>query len=170
MGGNTYQTAQDARFTVDNVTMTRTTNQGERRRARLTLNLLRTTTSPVRVTVSDDAAALKTKVQAFVTAPQRRGERLAHRHGLRHPARASNTELAGDRVMRGSLDRLSRASSTTTSPAPPAAYTTLASAGVSLQNDGTLRLNDATFHRGPRRRPASVAGSSSPTPRAARRA
>jgi flagellar hook-associated protein 2 len=155
VGGNTYQTAQDAQFTVDNVTMTRTTNQVSDAAPGLTLNLLRTTAAPVRVTVSDDAAALKTKVQAFVTAYNDvvNASHTATGFGTQ---RASNTELAGDRVMRGSLDRLSRILNNNV-PGTTGRYTTLASAGVSLQNDGTLRLNDATFTAALAADPASVA-------------
>ena len=155
VGANTYQTAQDAQFTVDNVAMTRTTNQVSDAAPGLTLNLLRTTASPVRVTVSNDPAALKTKVQAFVTA-YNDVVNAGHSATGFGTQRASNAELAGDRVMRGALDRISRIMSSAV-PGATGRYTTLGSAGVSLQGDGTLRLNDATFSAALAADPVSVA-------------
>jgi len=155
VGANTYQTAQDAQFTVDNVAMTRTTNQVSDAAPGLTLNLLRTTASPARVTVSNDPAALKSKVQAFVSA-YNDVVTAGHTATGFGTQRAGNAELSGDRVMRGALDRLSRLLSNAV-PGATGRYTTLGSAGVSLQNDGTLRLNDATFSAALAADPVSIA-------------
>lgn len=141
---NTYQTAQDAQFTVDNVTMTRATNQVSDAAPGLSFNLLRTTTSAVRVTVANDPAALKTKVQAFITAYNDvvNAGHAATGYGSQ---RASNAELAGDRTLRGALSRLSTPMASAVAGAS-GRYTTLGSAGISLQNDGTLKLNETTFN------------------------
>lgn len=141
---NTYQTAQDAQFTVDNVTMTRATNQVSDAAPGLSFNLLRTTTSAVRVTVANDPAALKTKVQAFITA-YNDVVNAGHSATGYGSQRASNAELSGDRTLRGALSRLSTPMASAV-PGATGRYTTLGSAGISLQNDGTLRLNETTFN------------------------
>ncbi len=141
---NTYQTAQDAQFTVDNVTMTRATNQVSDAAPGLSFNLLRTTTSAVRVTVANDPAALKTKVQAFITA-YNDVVNAGHSATGYGSQRASNAELAGDRTLRGALSRLSTPMASAV-PGTTGRYTTLGSAGISLQNDGTLKLNETTFN------------------------
>lgn len=141
---NTYQTAQDAQFTVDNVTMTRATNQVSDAAPGLSFNLLRTTTSAVRVTVANDPAALKTKVQAFITA-YNDVVNAGHSATGYGSQRASNAELAGDRTLRGALSRLSTPMASAV-PGASGRYTTLGSAGISLQNDGTLKLNETTFN------------------------
>lgn len=141
---NTYQTAQDAQFTVDNVTMTRATNQVSDAAPGLSFNLLRTTTSAVRVTVANDPVALKTKVQAFITA-YNDVVNAGHSATGYGSQRASNAELAGDRTLRGALSRLSTPMASAV-PGTTGRYTTLGSAGISLQNDGTLKLNETTFN------------------------
>ena len=141
---NTYQTAQDAQFTVDNVTMTRATNQVSDAAPGLSFNLLRTTTSAVRVTVANDPAALKTKVQAFITA-YNDVVNAGHSATGYGSQRASNAELSGDRTLRGALSRLSTPMASAV-PGTTGRYTTLGSAGISLQNDGTLKLNETTFN------------------------
>ncbi len=141
---NTYQTAQDAQFTVDNIAMTRPTNQVADAVPGVTLGLVKTTASAVRVTVASDGTALKSKVQAFVSAYN---DIVSTTHAATGfgSQKASNTELAGDRALRGALDRLARIVASAV-PGTTGRYTTLSSVGVNLQNDGTLKLNDATFN------------------------
>ena len=152
---NTYQTAQDAQFTVDNITMTRPTNQVRDAAPGVTLTLLRTTTSPTRITVSNDTTALRTKVQAFITA-YNDVVNTAHTLTGFGAQRATNPELASDRVVRGAAERMSRI---LTSPVTGTSgrYTTLGSIGINLQNDGTLRLNDTNFNAALSADPVSVA-------------
>lgn len=141
---NTYQSAQDARFSVDNISMTRSTNQVTDAVPGVTLGLLKTTSSAVRVTVANDPAALRTKVQAFVSAFND-VVNTAHNatgYGTQKPA---NAVLAGDRALRGSLERISSVVASAV-PGTTGRYTTLGSVGVKLQNDGTMRLDEAAFN------------------------
>lgn len=140
---NTYQSAQDALFTVDSISMRRPTNQVTNAIPGVTLALARPTTSNVQITVATDPTALKAKVQSFITAYN---DVVTASHAATGfgTTRAANPVLAADRAFRGSLERLSRIESSTV-PGTSGAYTTLGSVGVRLQSDGTLQLNDAAF-------------------------
>lgn len=152
---NTYQSAQNAVFTVDNVAMTRSTNRVSDAAPGVTLTLLRTTTTPTTITVSSDTNALKTRVQGFISAFND-VVNTAHTMTGYGTQRATNPELASDRTVRGATERLSRI---LTSPVPGTTgrYTTLGSVGINLQNDGTLRLNETAFNAALTADPVSVA-------------
>ena len=140
---NAYQAAQDALFTVDGISMRRTTNQVTNAIPGVTLALARTTASDVRINVATDPAAIKSKVQAFVTA-YNDVVTASHTATGFGTTRASNPVLAGDWSFRSSLQRLSRLAGSSV-PGTSGSYTTLASVGVRLQNDGTLQINDTAF-------------------------
>jgi flagellar hook-associated protein 2 len=140
---NTYQAAQDALFTVDGISMQRTTNQVTNAIPGVTLALARTTASDVRITVATDPAAIKAKVQAFVAA-YNDVVTASHTATGFGSTRASNPVLAGDWSFRSSLQRLSRLAGSSV-PGTSGSYTTLASVGVRLQNDGSLQINDTAF-------------------------
>ena len=140
---NTYQAAQDALFTVDGISMRRTTNQVTNAIPGVTLALARTTASDVRINVATDPAAIKSKVQAFVTA-YNDVVTASHTATGFGSTRASNSVLAGDWSFRSSLQRLSRLAGSSV-PGTSGSYTTLASVGVRLQNDGSLQINDTAF-------------------------
>ena len=140
---NAYQAAQDALFTVDGISMRRTTNQVANAIPGVTLALARTTAGDVRINVATDPAAIKSKVQAFVTA-YNDVVTASHTATGFGTTRASNPVLAGDWSFRSSLQRLSRLAGSSV-PGTSGSYTTLASVGVRLQNDGTLQINDTAF-------------------------
>ncbi len=140
---NTYQSAQDAQFTVDSIAMTRPTNQVTDAVPGVTLGLVKTTSSALRVTVANDPAALRTKVQAFISA-YNDIVTVAHNSTGYGTTKAANSVLAGDRTLRGSLERVSAIVSAAV-PGTTGRYTSLGSVGVALQNDGTLRLDDTKF-------------------------
>lgn len=141
---NTYQNAQNALFTVDGISMSRSTNQVTGAVPGVTLALVKTTASSVSVTVATDPSALKTKVQAFVSA-YNDVVNSGHSAAGYGSSKATNPVLSGDRAIRGSLDRLSPLIASSVS-GTSGAYTTLASVGIKLQNDGTLRFTDSTFN------------------------
>jgi flagellar hook-associated protein 2 len=154
-GGNTYQTAANSTFTVEGLSMSRPTNSVADAIPGVTLQLLKTTASNVRITVATDGAAVRTKVNAFVTAYNDvvTSGHTAMGFGTQ---RASNPILAGDRAVRGSLDTLSRVLASAV-PGASGSYTTLGSVGVSLQNDGTLRFDEAKFNQALAADPRGVA-------------
>lgn len=153
-GANTYQTAQDAQFTVDNISMTRPTNQVADAVPGVTLGLVKATASAVRVTVASDTSALKTKVQAFVSAYN---DVVSASHSATGfgTQKATNTELAGDRALRGALQRISNIVASAV-PGTTGRYTTLSSVGVNLQNDGTLKFSESTFNTAVNADPVAV--------------
>ena len=140
---NTYQSAQDALFTVDSISMRRSTNQVANAIPGVTLALARPTTGDVQINVTTDPTALRTKVQAFITA-YNAVVTTSHSATGFGTAKAANSVLAADRAFRGSLERLSRIASSGVTGAS-GAYSTLGSVGVRLQTDGTLQFNDSTF-------------------------
>lgn len=141
---NTVQSAQDAQFTVDGVAMTRATNQATDAIPGVTLALSKVTASPTTITVGTDPAALKTKVQAFVSAYNDIVNTVHSVTGF-GSSKATNPELTGDRTMRGALQRLSNIVANTI-PGTSGRYTTLSTAGVKLQTDGTLKFDESTFN------------------------
>ena len=140
---NTYQSAQDALFTVDSISMRRSTNQVTNAIPGVTLALARPTTSDIQINVTTDPTALKTKIQAFISA-YNTVVTTSHSATGFGATKASNSVLAADRAFRGSLERLSRIASSGVTGAS-GAYSTLGSVGVRLQTDGTLLFNDSTF-------------------------
>lgn len=168
VGGNTYQTAQDAQFTVNNVTMTRATNQVSDAAPGLSFNLLRTTTSAVRVTVANDPAALKTKVQAFITAYNDvvSAGHSATGYGSQRASNASSRATAPCAApSRGSPVRWPRPFRARRGATPP-------SGAPGSASRATARSSSTRRPSTPRSRPTRWAsrGSSSPTARSAPRA
>ena len=138
---NTYQTSQDSEIRVDGVRVTRATNQVSGVIDGVTLALVRTTTTAARVSISSDPAALKSKVQAFVTAYNDVVNAANSATGF-GATKATNPVLAADRSIRGSMDRF-RGILSASVAGTSGRYQSLGAAGVVLNNDGTLRL-DAT--------------------------
>lgn len=141
---NTYQNAQNALFTVDGISMSRSTNQVTGAIPNVTLALVKTTSSAVTVNVATDPSSLKTKLQAFVSA-YNDVVNTGHNATGYGATKATNPVLSGDRAIRGSLDRLSPLVASSVSGAS-GAYTTLASVGIKLQNNGTLLFTESTFN------------------------
>ncbi|MFO0630626.1 MAG: flagellar filament capping protein FliD [Polyangiales bacterium] len=140
--GNTYQSPLNASVRIDGpsgVTVSRPTNQITGVINGVTLAITRTTTSAARVTVAGDSAALKTKIQTFVTAYNDVVAATKTATGF-GSVKATNPVLAADRSMRGSQDRL-RTILASAVAGTTGRYTTLGSVGVTLGNDGTLTLD-----------------------------
>lgn len=136
---NTVQAAQDASVTIDGFTVTRDTNQITGAIQGVTLALTATTTSAVNVKVEADPEGLQEKLQTFVDAYNAVNSKIHFTSGF-GSITASNPELAGDSALRTISNRLSDALLTTVGSG---ALQTLASLGVNLNNDGSLKL-DAT--------------------------
>ena len=151
---NTVQAAQDAQFTVDNIPMTRSTNQVSGVIPGVTLALTKEGSTST-VTVESDPDSLKKKVQAFVSAYNdvvNSGHTLAG-YGT---TKASVKELAGDSAIRTTLDRLARIISTPVT-GTSGKYTTLGSVGLATDRDGKLKLDETKLTSALAADPASVA-------------
>ena len=153
-GANTVQKAQDASVTIDGYTLTRPTNQIVGAIPGVTLALTQTTSSPTTVTVSSDPASISTKLQAFVSA-YNTVVNDGHTDTGYGTANASNALLAGDSTIRGTLDQLS---ALITAPVANAAgtYSSVGSAGLALNADGTLSLDTKTLSSALQTDPTSV--------------
>lgn len=144
VGANTVQAAQDSRLTIDGFTVTRPTNQVAGALPGVSLTLSETTTSAVNVTVVPDAAALETKVKAFVDAYNAVVAKVHQTAGF-GTTKATNPILAGDSMLRSLTGRLSNA--VLTSVAGAGTYATVNSLGVSLNKEGLLSLDSSKLQR-----------------------
>lgn len=108
----------------------------------LTLTLSRTTTSAVEVKVSANDEAVKKAVQDFVNAYNDLSRFLAKETAYDEASKKAGT-LQGDRTAVGLVTQLRTLVSQTSGAS--SVFATLSSAGVELQRDGTLRLNESRF-------------------------
>lgn len=151
---NTYQQAQDAKFTVDGIAMTRSTNQVVGAVAGVTLALTATTSSPASLNVAPDATGLTSKLQTFVSAYNAAVSAVHSAVGYGGTA-ATNTALSNNSAMRSALDQLTAMLGNTVAGAT-GRYTTMASVGVNLQKDGTLALDTGALSAAIAADPTSV--------------
>jgi flagellar hook-associated protein 2 len=105
----------------------------------MTLNLLKTTTSDVNVTVGADSASVKTAITSFVTAFNALAANIRDQTKYDPQSKVAGT-LQGDRTvgsllsqLRGVINQPSSASSV---------YSQLSDLGITMQADGTLAIND----------------------------
>jgi flagellar hook-associated protein 2 len=136
-----YEDARDASLTIDGLPITRPTNQIADAIPGVTFALTKTTTAKATLSMTGDPAALKTKIEAFVTAYN---DVVSSGHSAAGwgSQKATNAVLAGDTSVRRALDRIS---SLATGAVTGASSTmrSLISAGVSIAKDGRMSL-DAT--------------------------
>jgi flagellar hook-associated protein 2 len=135
------QTAANARATINGVPVSSSTNQLNSVLPGLTLQLSQVTTSPVDVNVATDTAALRTKISAFVDAYNALNKSLAD--DVKYDAGSKTGGiLQGDRTavsLQTSLRGLIRSS------IGSATFARLSDAGIEIQQDGSLKLNDKKF-------------------------
>jgi len=143
---STFQTAQDAQVQVDGVngyTITSPTNQITNAIPGVTLAVTQPTTSPATISIASDPSTLEQNVQSFVTAYNnvvKDGHSIAG-YGSQ---KAAMTMLQGDNAVRSSLGQLEQLLGAPI-PGTSGSYTTLASAGITLNDDGTLSFDQGTF-------------------------
>lgn len=152
---NTFQQAQNATLVVDGISVSRSTNQIVGVVPGVTLALTKTTTTPTTVTVAADPDGLATKIGTFVKAYNDvvSAGHFAAGFGSIKP---QQTELAGDGVIRGALDKLSRIIGSVV-PGASGKYQTLGSVGLQSNSDGSLKLDTTKLNAALNADPASVA-------------
>ena len=137
--GSTYETAADARFTVDGMQATSGTNQVTGVVGGLKLALTKLTTSPTLVQVSTDSTALRQKVTALMNA-YNDVINYGHQQAGFGGSKATNPFLSADSAIRGALHKMGGLIS-----APIAgttgAYTTMRSLGLKTAQEGTLTMD-----------------------------
>lgn len=140
LGMSRYQDASDAEIVVDDqFTFKSKTNTFSNAISGLTLTPKKLNTSGVTIDIASDPEGQATKIQAFVEAYNNvvsAGHLASGWGGIK----ASNSLLAGDSAVRSSLDLLSRTVSNSISGLP-GKYKQLAAVGVSLNQDGTMKLD-----------------------------
>ena len=153
-GANTYEAAQDAKVTIDGLVVTRPTNSISDAIQGVTLALKKTTTASAKVDIAPDSAALKAKLNAFVSAYNdvvKSGQTIAG-YGT---TKAQNSVLAADRGIRRSLDRISSIV-TGFVPGGSGDYRSLSTVGIGVSRDGVMSLDADKLEKALTKDPAAV--------------
>lgn len=140
---NVVSSAQDARMTIDGVSVTRSTNTFENVLAGVTITAqnVSSTGTTQRLDVANDTTSLETKIQAVVDAYNAVNSFITTESTFNGTAKGAES-LVGDSTLRSVQSRLR---STFVAPINGLSgkYNTFGSIGVTMQRDGSLSL-DAT--------------------------
>ncbi len=135
-------TAQDAKFTLNGLALTSATNTPADVMEGITLSLKKVTTAPVDVTVSVETVAVRKNVNDFVNAYNSLNA-LVKAQTVADPGGNSNGVLQGDFTARSLLSSMrNMLHGAVTGLSSPAS---LSSAGIELQRDGSLTINETKF-------------------------
>lgn len=137
-------TAQDALFTVDGISVTKSSNTVTDVIQGVTLDLVGETTGPITVSVSQDADAAKAAVEAFVTAYNELRELIGTETDSGAGGGTAGA-LARDSSTRQILS-LIRTELNQAVTGISGSYTTLSSIGVSFERDGTLSPDESKLN------------------------
>lgn len=132
------QAAQDAALTINGVPVTSSTNEVNGAVSGLSLKLTKETSSPVKVTVADDTATQKKALEDFVSAYNALNTYLADQTKYDAGTKTAGT-LQGDSSAVGLRNQVR--SAVLGSGGISSAFTTLNSIGITLQKDGSLKLD-----------------------------
>lgn len=133
-------TAQDAAFTIDGVAATSSSNTVTGAVAGLTINLLKTGTTTI--DVANDNSKVTEAVQAFVDAYNAINT-LIKENTTYDVASKRAKPLNGDAAIRSIQSALTNVRTTVPAELSGATYQTLAEIGVSIQQDGSLKLDSS---------------------------
>lgn len=134
--------AQNAKIKVDGFEVQSATNTIGQAIPGVTLTVKQETTEPFNISVQDDTDALGTKVKEFVDAYNAVVNKVHNTAGF-GKTKASNPLLAGDSSLRGITSRLNSQLSRTFGTGQ---FNTLASLGIQLNNNGTLKLDQVKLN------------------------
>lgn len=138
------QAAQDANVEVDGIVVTSSTNTVADAVPGITLNLLTETTTAATITVGDDTAAVKTRLEAFQAAFNKAATTLAELTKYDAVAK-KGAALQGDSTAVG-LQSVLRSMVGANGPAGNA-FGRLSDVGLELQRDGTLTVNATKLNK-----------------------
>jgi len=136
-------TAQNANFTVNGVAVSKTSNSVSDVIQGVTVNLLKTTTAPVSLTVAQNTAAISTAISGFVKAYNELHTALKSVSSY-DPATKRGAILQGDFAVRTVETQMRGMLNTAVGGA--GALTTLAQVGVTFQKDGSLALDSTKLN------------------------
>ncbi len=137
----TPQSAVDARFTLNGLPITRTTNQVSDVIEGVTLELYTTTSGTARLDLQRDTSGIKSKVQALVTAYNALQDSLDVLADRDSEVETFGGALAGDTLLRGIRSQV-RSIFTTESSTPGVDVSYARHAGLSLDRSGRLTLDE----------------------------
>lgn len=140
-GRNLVQTrvAQDARYTLNGLELTSATNAPENVIEGVSLSLRKQTTAPVDITVSVETVAVRKNINDFVAAYNSLNK-LIKAQTQADGSASANGPLQGDFTARSLMTSLRDVLHGAVTGASPSS---LSSAGIELQRDGSLLVNDA---------------------------
>lgn len=149
----TTNTPQDASIKLDGIVATSSSNAVTTALDGVTINLLAAspinqttipaTTTPTTLTVTKSATdKLTSSLNAFVTAYNAAYSNLSTLTAYNSDTKTAGT-LQGNGTMRTVMGQLSKLLTSTTSGSSTSAYKTLSDIGVSIQGDGTLKLDSS---------------------------
>lgn len=139
------QAASDAEFTLNGIAATSSTNTVTGALDGVTLTLLKTTTSATALTVTrDNTTSLTSAVNAFVKAYNEATKSMKDL-GYYDASTKQAGALQGDSSLRGAQNQVR--SLLQTSVGGSSAYQTLSDIGISLQKDGTLKLDTSKLNK-----------------------
>jgi flagellar hook-associated protein 2 len=150
---STIQKAQDANLTVGGVSITSATNQITNAIPGVTLAVTQPTTAPATISIAGDSTGLQGEVQTFVDA-YNAVVSAGHTDAGFGTTAAQNALLQGDQSIHAALDQMAQIVGGVGGSS--GAYTTLASVGITLNDDGTLAFNTSTFATAVQADPTSV--------------
>ncbi|MBX3228810.1 MAG: flagellar filament capping protein FliD [Labilithrix sp.] len=152
---NLVDVAQDAKLTVDGLAVTRSTNSVADAIPGVTLALTKTTTAPATMTIASDSSALKTKLNAFVSAYNDivSSAHLATGYGS---TKAQNSVLAADSAIRRCLDKVSALVTGQVPGTSTSLFRSLSAVGLSTSKDGSIALDAAKLDAALAKDPAAV--------------
>lgn len=133
--------AQNAQFTVDGITLTRSSNTVTDAITGVTMNLLKE--SSTTLTIAKNTAAVKTALQTFVKA-YNDVNKLAHDLSAYDSANKKASVLTGDSGVRSLQSTLRQLIGTSVGPATLSTRN-LSAVGVTMQRDGSLELDTSKF-------------------------
>ena len=139
--GNMTQTvaAQDASLSVNGIAITRGSNTVDDAIQGVTLTLNSTTTSANQVTTTRDDGTIKSAITSFVSAYNSYHTRVSALTAYNGSDASSNGILLGDSTARSVSSQLTQALNT---PVSGNSLSVLSDVGISLQTDGTLKIED----------------------------
>jgi flagellar hook-associated protein 2 len=139
-GGTVVQAAADAQFSVNGLSLSRSSNTISDAIPGVTLSLLKDGGASSSVTVASDTATIKSNIKKFVDAYNAVAKIASDQFSL-DPTTGRQGALAGESVMRSVVSRLR--SALAVAGANDTGPRTLSDIGISFQRDGSLAVDDA---------------------------
>lgn len=149
---NIVSRAQNSKISVDGFEVSSATNTVGQAIPGVTLNLKQKTSDAFNVTIQDDTDAMGKKVKDFVDAYNAVINKVHTVAGF-GKNKASNSALAGDSALRGITSRLGTQLARSFGSG---SFNTMASLGIQLNNDGTLKLDQTKLSNAVAKDPRAV--------------